>query len=169
MLPYLFSERAPHWSTLARGAYVGLTHQHGRAHLVRAALEGVCQQLAVVLASMLDAGNDVREMRATGGFARSELWRHILADTLGMRVGFPTSHEGSAFGAALVGMEALEIVESIELAAELVDIDEVIEPDPAAAATYADLLPAFAGLYDALAPSFRALARHEAQRPRQPS
>jgi gluconokinase len=169
MLPYLFSERAPHWSTLARGAYVGLTHQHGRAHLVRAALEGVCLQLALVLASMRDAGNDVREMRATGGFARSALWRQILADTLGMSVGFPTGREGSAFGAALLGMEALELVDSIELAAELVDVDEVIEPDPAAAAIYADLLPAFAGLYDALVPSFRALARHETQRPRQPS
>lgn len=41
MLPYLLSERAPHWSALPRGAYVGLTHGHGRAHLVRAALEGL--------------------------------------------------------------------------------------------------------------------------------
>jgi gluconokinase len=167
MLPYLLSERAPHWSSLARGAYVGLTHQHGRAHLVRAALEGVCQQLALVLASMRDAGNEVREVRATGGFARSALWRQILADALGMPVGFPRGHEGSAFGAALLGMEALELVESIELAAELVAIDEVIEPDPAAATTYADLLPTFAGLYDALGPAFEELQRHATQRRRQ--
>ena len=72
MLPYLLSERAPHWSSLARGAYVGLTRHHGRGHLVRAALEGVCLQLALVLASVREAGNEVREIRATGGFARSE-------------------------------------------------------------------------------------------------
>jgi gluconokinase len=167
MLPYLFSERAPHWSSMARGAYVGLTHQHGRAHLVRAALEGVCQQLALVLASMRDAGNDAREIRATGGFARSALWRQILADALGMPVGFPARHEGSAFGAALLGMEALHLIESIDLAAELVAIDEVVEPDAASAATYAELLPAFAGLYDALGPAFRALQQHETQRRRQ--
>lgn len=79
MLPYLLSERAPHWSPLARGAYVGLRHFHGREHLIRAAVEGVCQQLALVLASMREAGNQVHEIRATGGFARSSLWRQMLS------------------------------------------------------------------------------------------
>jgi gluconokinase len=159
MLPYLLSERAPHWNALARGAYVGLTRHHGRGHLVRAALEGVCQQLALVLAALGDAGNEVREIRATGGFARSSLWRQMLADVLGMAVGYPAGHEGSAFGAALLGMQALGIVDSIDRAAELVRIDEVAEPDPAAAATYAELRPIFAGLYDALAPTLAALPR----------
>jgi gluconokinase len=160
MLPYLLSERAPHWSSEPRGAYVGLTRHHGRGHLVRAALEGVCQQLALVLASMRDAGNEVREIRATGGFARSPLWRQMLADALGMPIGFPAGHEGSAFGAALLGMQALGLVESIDRAAELVGIDDVVEPEAGAAAVYADLRPTFASLYDALAPAFRALERH---------
>jgi gluconokinase len=160
MLPYLLSERAPHWSTLARGAYVGLTRHHGRAHLVRAALEGVCLQLALVLASMRDAGNEVREIRATGGFARSTLWRQMLADALGMPIGFPAGHEGSAFGAALLGMEALGLVDGIDRAAELVGIDDVVEPEAGAAGVYADLLPIFASLYEALTPAFRALQRH---------
>jgi gluconokinase len=159
MLPYLLSERAPHWSALARGAYVGLTRHHRRGHLVRAAIEGVCQQLALVLAALRDAGNEVREVRATGGFARSALWRQMLADVLGMAVGYPAGHEGSAFGAALLGMQALGIVESIDVAGELVRIHEVVEPDPAAAATYAELLPVFAELYDALGPAFAALRR----------
>jgi gluconokinase len=160
MLPYLLSERAPHWSSVARGAYVGLTRHHGRAHLVRAGLEGVCLQLALVLASVRDAGNDVREIRATGGFARSELWRQMLADALGMPIGFAAGHEGSAFGAALLAMDALGMVDGIERAAQLVDIEHVVEPDEAAARVYADLLPTFAALYDALAPAFRALERH---------
>jgi gluconokinase len=159
MLPYLLSERAPHWSALARGAYVGLTRHHRRGHLVRAALEGVCQQLALVLAAMRDAGNEIAEVRATGGFARSALWRQLLADVLGMPVGYPTGHEGSAFGAALLGMQALGIVDSIDLAAELVRIAEVVEPEPGAAATYAELLPIFAELYDALGPAFAKLPR----------
>ena len=52
MLPYLLGERAPRWSSLPRGAYVGLTRAHRREHLTRAALEGVCLQLSLVLASM---------------------------------------------------------------------------------------------------------------------
>jgi len=157
MLPYLLSERAPHWSSVPRGAYVGLTRRHGRGHLVRAAVEGVCLQLALVLASMRDAGNAVREIRATGGFARSALWRQMLADALGMPIGFPAGHQGSAFGAALLGMDALGLVDGIDRAADLVGIDEVVEPEPAAAAVYAELLPTFASLYDALGPAFRTL------------
>jgi gluconokinase len=159
MLPYLLSERAPHWSALPRGAYVGLTRAHGRPHLIRAAIEGVCQQLALVLASVRDAGNEVREVRATGGFARSDLWRQTLTDVLGMEVGFPAGHEGSGFGAALLGMEALGLIETIDRAADLIAIDERLQPDAEAAASYAGLLPVFDSLYDALAPAFRHLRR----------
>src|SRR4051812_29959668 len=175
MLPYLLSERAPHWSPLPRGAYVGLTRHHRREHLVRAALEGVGHQLALVLESMRDAGNEVREIRATGGFARSALWRQILADALGMPVGFPAGHEGSAFGAALLAMQALGLVESLDVASDLVRIDDVVEPDPAAAEVYAEARPTFASLYDALEPAFGALQRlathepPEADRPREDS
>jgi gluconokinase len=159
MLPYLLSERAPHWDPLPRGAYVGLTNSHRREHLIRAALEGVCQQLALVLASVREAGNEVHEVRATGGFAQSALWRHILADALGMPVGFTAGHEGSAFGAALLGMEALGLVDTIDEAADLVRIGEVVEPDERGSAALAELLPIFASLYDALEPAYRALDR----------
>ncbi|MFG3703953.1 gluconokinase [Micromonospora sp. NPDC047670] len=159
MLPYLLNERAPHWSALPRGAYVGLTHGHRRAHLVRAGLEGVCQQLALVLASVRAAGNEVREIRASGGFARSPLWRQMLADVLGMPVGFPAGREGSSFGAALLGMEALGLVASIDVAADLVHIEQTARPAPAAAATYAGLLPLFSELYAALVPTFTSLRR----------
>jgi gluconokinase len=159
MLPYLLSERAPHWSALPRGAYVGLTREHRREHLVRAALEGVCQQLALVLASMRAAGNEVRQVRATGGFARSPLWRQMLADVLGLDVHFTATHEGSSFGAALLGMQALGRVASVEVAADLVQVESTVRPEPAAAATYAAMQPMFAELYDALTPAFRTLRR----------
>ncbi|MFE9205597.1 gluconokinase [Micromonospora sp. NPDC007230] len=168
MLPYLLSERAPHWSAVPRGAYVGLTHGHRREHLVRAALEGVCQQLALVLTSVRAAGNEVREVRASGGFARSPLWRQILADALGMPVRFPAGHQGSSFGAALLGMQALGLIESIDVAADLVEIHETVRPDPAAAATYATLLPLFSELYDALVPTFSSLRRLAPSLPPEP-
>jgi gluconokinase len=157
MLPYLLSERAPHWSTLPRGAYVGLTRAHRREHLVRAAIEGVCQQMALVHASLREAGNAIEEIRATGGFARSALWRQILCDALGQPVGFPEGHQGSGFGAALLGMEALGEIGSFDRAAELIPIDEVREPDAAAAETYKKMLPVFDGLYDALGTAFSQL------------
>jgi len=153
MLPYLLSERAPHWRAGVHGAYVGLARRHGRGHLVRAGLEGVCQQLAIVLASLRDAGYTIDELRATGGFARSMLFKQVLADTLDMPVGFTAGSEGSAFGAALLGMEALGIVDSIDRAAELVEVVETVTPDPEAAAVHAEQRPRFEALYDALGPT----------------
>jgi gluconokinase len=159
MLPYLLSERAPHWSSLPRGAYVGLTRAHRREHLVRAAVEGVCLQLATVLHSMRAAGLEIRELRATGGFARSALWRQVLADALGMPIGFAPSDEGSGFGAALLGMEALGLIASVDVAADLVAIDDVVRPRPAEQALYASLLPVFAEMYEALVPTYTSLRR----------
>jgi gluconokinase len=113
-----------------------------------------------------EAGHEVHEVRATGGFSRSELWRRILAAALGLPIGFAEDgHEGSAFGAALLGMEALGVVGSIEDATELVRIGDVVEPDPGEAAVYAELLPTFDALYGALEPAFRALQRARRHEP----
>jgi gluconokinase len=130
MLPYLLGERAPHWSALPRGAYVGLTRVHRREHLVRAALEGVAQQLALVLASMRSAGHPVEQVRATGGFTRAPFVRQLLADVLGLAIQRPADAQGSGLGAALLGMEALGIIDSIDVAADLVQLVEETEPDP---------------------------------------
>ncbi len=164
MLPYLLSERAPHWSALPRGAYIGLRHFHRRAHLIRAAVEGVCQQLALVLESVADAGYPISEIRATGGFARSPWWRQLLSDVFGMPVGYAHGPQASALGASLIAFNALGRVDSIARAGDLVTIAERHDPDPEAAAVYAELRPVFAQLYDDLTPAFRALARVERRR-----
>lgn len=159
MLPYLLSERAPHWSALARGAFVGVTRVHQREHLVRAAVEGVCLQLSLVLESMRGAGLEITQIRATGGVTQAPLWREVLAAALGTRLDFARGREGSGFGAALLGMEALQFIESIDVAAELVPIVDSVHPDPATAAVYRRLQPIFADLWFNLAPTYTALRR----------
>lgn len=145
-----------------------MDHRHRRTQVFsavgtgprrRAALEGVCQQLALVLDSLRRAGYEVDEVRATGGFARSDMWRQLLTDVLGMPVGFAAEHEGSALGAALLGMQALGLIDSIDRAAELVPTTETLEPDTGAARVYAELRPVFTGASEELAPTFRALHR----------
>ena len=157
MLPYLLSERAPRWSSLPQGVYVGLNRTHSREHMVRATIEGVCQQLSLVLDSMRDAGLEITSIRATGGVVRSPLWRQVLADTLDSPIDLTEGQEGSSFGAAILGMAALGLVDSIEQAGASSTVVETVEPDPASAAVYARLRPVFAGLYDALVPTFQAL------------
>jgi gluconokinase len=159
-LPHILGERAPEWRSGARGAYLGLTRAHDRPDLLRAAIEGTCLQLAVVLGTVTPGTGPVR---ATGGFARSPLWRAILAAALGRPIGFAASAEGSALGAAILGMTALGLLDSLDRAAELVPVTHVEEPDPGAVAAYAALRPAFAAAQDAVAPIVQALP--DARRP----
>ena len=90
----------------------------------------------------------------------------MLSDVLAMPIGFAAAAQGSALGAALLGMNALGLADSLSHASDLVQIDEVRHPDPDRAAAYAALLPLFADLYEDLVPAFRTLSRSERDRGR---
>jgi len=140
-LPYLLGERAPWWRSGLRGAYLGLRREHGRAHLVRAAVEGVCQQLALVRDSFTAEGIAVTAVRATGGAVASELWVGVLAAALDLPVSVADSPEGTALGACLLTRHALGELPDLDEAAALVPIGEPTRPDPANAELYARLRP----------------------------
>jgi gluconokinase len=106
MLPYLLPERAPLWDPDLPGAYLGLRRDHTRAHMVRAAIEGVCLQLATIV-DRLDVIQPVTSLRVTGGAFRSVLWREVLAAVLARPLHAVTGAEGTALGAAALGLHAL--------------------------------------------------------------
>jgi xylulokinase len=102
-LPYLTGERTPHPDPLARGAFVGLTVRHTQAHLTRSVLEGVAYGLRDSFELIKTAGKiEVRQVRVSGGGARSQLWRQILADVFGADLVTVNTTEGAAYGAALL-------------------------------------------------------------------
>ncbi|MDD7920089.1 gluconokinase [Actinomycetospora callitridis] len=156
-LPHLLPERAPHWDIGGAGALVGLHRRHTAGHVARALLEGVCLQLRLVLDSLREAGLAVDEVRATGGFARSTLWRRLLTDALDLPVGFPTVDQGpafgAAFGAALLGMQGVGLLppgpDGLVGAAEQIPLGETLRPGPDAA-VYAARLPFFEQVHDVL-------------------
>ncbi|HEV8166610.1 MAG TPA: gluconokinase, partial [Actinomycetota bacterium] len=140
-LPYLLGERAPWWRPGMRGAYIGLRREHGRPHLVRAAVEGVCQQLALVADSFANEKYPVTEVRATGGSVASELWVGILAAALNLPVAVADTPEGTAIGACLLGLHALGELPDLDQAAALIDIAPPTVPDPENAKLYRRLRP----------------------------
>ncbi|MGW4947657.1 gluconokinase [Actinoplanes sp. NPDC004185] len=140
-LPYLLGERAPWWRGGMRGAYIGLRREHGRAHLVRAAVEGVCQQLALVRDTFADEGIEMTEVRATGGAVASELWVGILAAALDLPVAIADTPEGTALGACLLARHALGELPDLDEAAALVAISEHERPDPRNAGLYRRMRP----------------------------
>ncbi|MDQ8702550.1 gluconokinase [Streptomyces sp. LHD-70] len=106
MLPYLLAERAPLWDPDVPGAYLGVRHSHTRGHFVRAAMEGVALQLSTVV-DELDRIEPVKSVQVTGGAFRSPLWTSVIASVLGRPVHLVADAEGSALGAAALGLHAL--------------------------------------------------------------
>ena len=98
---------APHWDMYARGTVVGLTRGTTRAHLCRAALEGIAYQTADLIAAMeRDAGRPIQSLRVDGGASVSDFMMQYQADLLGVPVERPAV-ETTAWGAAcLAGLGA---------------------------------------------------------------
>lgn len=105
-LPYIFGERAPIWNSSAKGVYFGLDIQHSKAHLVRAAMEGVIYCIYSI-GKLLTDQNPVTELHASGGFAKSKIWLQMLADVFNLKVFVSGTVESAAFGAVMIGAEAL--------------------------------------------------------------
>lgn len=104
-LPYLMGERAPIWNAHAKGVFFGLNVQHGKAHLVRAAMEGVIYCLYSIGHLFEEKGTAA--LYASGGFARSALWLQLLADVFNKNVVVAASVESAAHGAVIMGARSL--------------------------------------------------------------
>src|SRR6266850_406 len=100
--PYLMGERTPHLDPSARGALVGLTASHTRAHVIRSILEGVAFSLRDSFTIFGEMGVPVNSIRLGGGGARSRLWRQIQTDVYGKEVEVVEAEEGAAYGAAIL-------------------------------------------------------------------
>jgi xylulokinase len=127
--PYLMGERTPHLDPNARGALVGLTAQHTRAHVIRAILEGVAFSLRDTFTIFRELGVPVNSIRLGGGGARSYLWQQIQADIYGMPVDLVAAEEGAAYGAALLAGVGVGVWRSVDAAcAAAVHVAKRIEP-----------------------------------------
>jgi xylulokinase len=159
-LPYLAGERHPHTDTEARGVWFGLHAGHGREHLIRSVLEGVAFAFRDCLEAMKSNGIPMREIRATGGGARSPLWLEIIADATGHDiVTMKADSGGASFGAALLGGVAAGAYRDVEQAcAATVATGKPMRCDAARAAEYGRLFEVYRGLYPALRESYRRLA-----------
>jgi xylulokinase len=158
-LPYLTGERTPYPDPLARGAWVGLTVRHSRAHLTRAVLEGVAFGIKDSFTLIQEAGlASIDQVRISGGGAKSPLWRQIMADVLNVELVTVNTTEGAAFGAALLAGVGAGVYASVPAACEA-----TIQTAPSASpssdvAAYQDTYPLYRGLYPALTDTFQAVA-----------
>jgi xylulokinase len=150
-LPYLQGERTPHADPDARGAFIGLSLRHDRGALVRAVFEGVAYGLRDSLELLRELGVKPEKGRASGGGARSRLWREIVASVLGLPVELTVVEEGSAYGAALLaGVAGGTFADAREAVAACVRARAPVEPNPHWARAYDEGYARFRALYPAV-------------------
>ena len=129
LVPSFAGMGAPHWDQYARGAIVGMTRGTSRAHIARAALEGIALQAADVLEAMQsDSGLALSELRVDGGASANNLLMQIQSDVLGINVVRPTNSEATALGAAYLAGLGAGYWEKVEAISSQWKIDRVFEP-----------------------------------------
>ena len=150
-LPYLMGERTPHLDAAARGGWVGLTAKHTRADLIRALLEGVSYSLQDCLTIIEQMGVSVESVRVSGGGARSDFWRQMLADVFVKRTVTLETQEGSAYGAALLALVGTGEYSSVpEVCAAAVREVDSVSPRADESRVYAEGHRTYQLLYPAL-------------------
>ncbi len=157
--PYLMGERSPLWDANARGSFFGLTLNHTKAHLVRAVLEGIVFNLALVLQALEDFIGNAKGIQATGGFARSQLWRQMMADVFAREVTVPEQYESSCLGAAVLGLYALKEIPSLDIVSQMIGETYKHQPLTANVQTYQKILPIYTHILQTLQGEYESIAQ----------
>ena len=147
-LPHFAGSRTAFADPQATAALVGLTFATDRRHVVRALLEGVALETAVMADRLAVATGPVASLRATGGASRSRTWMQIFADVLGVPVESTASRDAAAVGAALIAGAATGLTGN-----DPAHLPAVMrcEPEPSHSGRYGAKLERYRSLYEALA------------------
>lgn len=161
--PYLMGERSPLWDANARASYFGLSASHTKAHLVRAVLEGILYNLYLVLEALEDFTGKITRVQATGGFARSTLWRQMMADVFNRDVTIPEQYESSCLGSAVLGLYALKKISSLNIVSEMIGETHRHQPIAANVERYQKILPIYTRILETLKGEYESIARLQAE------
>jgi xylulokinase len=159
-LPYLNGERTPHLDANARGVLFGVSPRHTKAHVVRAIMEGVVFGLRDSLEIIRGLGIPVKEIRLTGGGAKSPIWRQIQADVFGQPVVTINVEEGPAFGAAIIAGVGTKVFKNFQDATDrIIKVTKTVNPIPENVEKYEKQYALFRDLYASLRDDFAKLAK----------
>ncbi len=159
-LPYWTGAMTPYWDGHARGAFVGLSGLHGKAHMYRAVLEGIALEQRLLTSGVEAAtGQPVDDILMLGGGSRSPLWCQIIADVLGRSVKLVREQESTALGAGIHAAAATGLHADLRAAADaMTGIDRSYDPDEASHARYSGIFEAYRSIYPGLKSTFQLIA-----------
>lgn len=153
-MPYWNAVQTPHWDPVARGAVVGWRGIHKRPAMYRSILESIGLEMRNGLEGLeADTGTKVTQIRAMGGGTRSQLWRQIMTDAMGVPITACTEDEISALGAAVAAMSVTGVHGEPDIAhyaEKMAQFGDTTEPDPANHELYGEVLDIQRKIYPAL-------------------
>jgi gluconokinase len=158
-LPFFAGERSPNWNLNARAVFFGISLAHEARHIARALLEGIAFRFKSLFEVLTELGLDMRQIVASGGFTKSELWLQVMADALGRELSVPEGGETSALAAAFWPFLSMGGAGSISDIRNWVQFSRVQRPVPEHAAVYDRIYLQYNGLYRSLTGAFDAVAR----------
>lgn len=147
ILPYFLGEKTPIHDPDARGMIAGLSLTHGLGHLWRAMLESYAHAIRHHVEVLNDMGHATERYLVSDGGANSRTWMQIVANVLQKPVQRLAGHPGSCLGAAWTAAIGTGQTTDWSGVARFVTMGEILAPDPATAAIYADGYRAFRDLY----------------------
>lgn len=148
--PWLTGERVPLFDDAIRAAFVGLALHHGPAHLYRAVMEGVANQIALALEYGCAYGVEPATIRAVGGGSASSAWTRIIAASLGRRLEIVADPQTvGARGAAACALVGLGLAPDLRTAVPA-PVERVVEAPASDVRSARDRLARFRQLYPAL-------------------
>ncbi len=155
--PWLSGERAPVLDHYLKGAFIGLSFGHSKAHMARAIMEGVGFHLRWIKDSMEKLGLKIDVIHAMGGASTSNLWMQIISDIMGKEIRVvANAQEAGASGAALTTAVGLGIYSSLKVADDFVEFSKIFFPKSDKNISFYDsLYQEYRALYEALSPIYR--------------
>lgn len=156
VLPYFAGERTPIQDPDARGVIAGLTLEHTRGDLYRAALEATALGVRHNVETMRAAGADIRRIVAVGGGTQGRLWLQVVSDVTGLVQEVPATTIGASYGAAFLA--AVATADEPPLITDWNPVTDTIAPNDDLRTTYDTLFDRYVRLYSATADVVHELA-----------
>lgn len=157
-LPYIMGERSPINDTNARGTFLGMSMNTTRADMLQAVFEGVAFAIRDSFEVAKSLGIDIARSNICGGGAKSELWKKIMANVLGIPLDTVKTEQGPGYGGAILAMVGCGEFESVADACnKLVEISDTVYPDEELSKLYNEKYGTFKAIY----PSLKAIFNKE--------
>lgn len=154
-LPWFNGDSTPNNDANARAGYFGMSLRSGMPELCRSVMEGVTYSLRETVEICRESGNEVTEVRASGGGAKSPLWRQIQADIYNANVISMNIDEGPAAGAAIMAGVGSGFFKDVKEGCQsILKIGEVTVPNPENVKIYNEYFQTYHRLYGDLKETF---------------